>query len=144
MDRSESATAAAGAPLVGAILAHHGVSGMKWGHRKGSSESSSKSPAAPIHASADHIQAETHKAKINAHGVKSLSNNELQTVLTRMNLEQQHRNLQSQKPTKFEVGHKHVKRILSVAKTLNDIHSTVNGPIGKAVKTAVKAKTATE
>lgn len=141
MEGPKSATAAAGATVVGSVLSHHGVVGMKWGSKRGSS---SKSSPVPTHASSDHIQAEAHKAKISAHGVKALSNGELQSVLTRMNLEQQHKNLQAQKPTKFETGHQHVKRILGVAKTLNDIHNTVNGPVGKAIKTAVKAKTASE
>lgn len=125
---------------MGNLLAHHGVAGMKWGHRKGSSESSSKAPS--THASADHMQAETHKSKASTHGVKALSNHDLKQLNERMQLEQQYNNLKGQKPTKFETGHNQVKKILGVAKTINDIHNTLNSPLGKiakgAVKTAVK------
>jgi hypothetical protein len=124
--------------LVGNIIAHHGVKGMKWGVRKsGSSDSSS-------HVSEDHARVEQHKAVIKQHGLKALSNNHLQEVNTRMNLEQQYRDLNSKKPNKFDTGHKHIKKILSTGKTLNDIHNTLNGPVGKAVKTAYKAKKAAE
>lgn len=122
------------------ILAHHGVLGMKWGHRKGSSGSSSggSKSSAPTHASGDHIQAESHQATVNKHGLKALSNQDLRKLNERMQLEQTYRELQSKKPNKFDTGHKQVKRILSVAKTINDIHNTVNSPLGKAAKGAVK------
>lgn len=106
---------------------------MKWGSRKGSSSTSSHVPSA----SEDHLTAEAHRAKLRAGGIKALSNQELTQLNTRMQLEQTHRNLSGQQPSKFEKGHAHVKRVLSVAKTLNDIHNTINGPVGKAVKTAV-------
>lgn len=145
MEGPKSSTAAAGATVVGTVLSHHGVVGMKWGHRRGSSGSSTKtSSEAPTHASADHIQTEAHKSVAKQHGIKALSNEHLQQVNTRMNLEQQYRNLAGNKPSKFETGHHHVKKVLAVAKTVNDIHNTINGPVGKAVKTAVKAKTASE
>lgn len=113
-------------------LAHHGVKGMKWGVRKSGSSTSSTPPP-----SSDHVNAENLRVKIRTGGLKALGNDELQALNTRMQLEQTHRNLTAQSPSRFEVGHKHVKRVLSVAKTLNDIHSTVNGPVGKAIKTAV-------
>lgn len=145
MEGPKSATAAAGATVVGTVLSHHGVAGMKWGHRRDSSGSASKSSSeAPSHASVDHVQTEAHKAVAKQHGIKALSNEHLQQVNTRMNLEQQFRNLAGNKSSKFETGHQHVKKVLAVAKTLNDIHNTVNGPVGKAIKTAVKAKTASE
>lgn len=138
MDGSESA-AADSADLVRDVLAHHGIKGMKWGQRKSKSSGGEHSTSSG-HVSTDHTTAEKHKAIINAHGTKALSNHDLQQLITRMNLEQQHRNLNSQSPTKFKKGHNHVKTVLSVAKTLNDIHNTVNGPVGKAIKTGIKAK----
>lgn len=127
--------------LIADVLAHHGIKGMKWGHRKSKSSGEEHSTSSD-HVSTDHTTAEKHKATIDAHGTKALSNHDLQQLITRMNLEQQHRNLSGQAPTKFKKGHNYVKTVLSVAKTLNDIHNTVNGPVGKAVKTAVKAKAA--
>lgn len=119
------------------FLTHHGVLGMKWGQRKGSSSSGSKS-SAPTRASNDHVQAESHKSTLNKHGLKALSNHDLKQLNERMQLEQTYRNLNSQKPTKFETGHNQVKKILGVAKTINDIHNTLNGPVGKIAKTAAK------
>lgn len=122
--------------------------GMKWGHRKGGSSGSSKSSSetsAPTHASSDHIEVESHKSTIKNHGLKALSNEQLQKVNTRMNLEQQYRDMNSKKPNKFDTGHSQVKKIIAVGKTLNNIHSTVNSPLGKvavkAAKAGIKAKT---
>jgi hypothetical protein len=134
MDRSKSGSSTDTDALLVGVLEHHGVKGMKWGSRKGGSSAPSHPTPAP---SADHIVAEAHKAKIKSGGVKALSNHDLQQLVTRMNLEQQHHNLAGNRQTKIDSGHGHVKKILSVAKTLNDIHNTVNGPVGKAIKKAV-------
>ena len=88
----------------------------------------------------DHKVAQKHKAVVKQHGIQALSNADLQRLNTRMQLEQNHHNLVKQAPTKFKTGHAHVKTILAVAGTLSSLHGTVNGPLGKAVKTAVKTK----
>lgn len=134
MDRSESAVALQGSLLVGSVLEHHGIKGMKWGIRSASSKAE-KGPASP-----DHLMVQAAKAKAKNGGVKALSNKELQQIVTRLNLEQQHKNLEEkQAPSKFETGHNSVKKIIAVGKTLNEIHNTVNGPVGKTVKTLLKA-----
>lgn len=115
---------------MGGVLAHHGIKGMKWGVRKGSSSSAgSQHPS-----SSDHATAQAHLAKIKAGGVKTLSNHELQQLVTRMNLEKQHRDLAGQVQTPVDKGHSHVKKVLKVAKTLQEIHSVVNSPAGKAAR----------
>ena len=116
MDGPDSTTTAEGTALVGAVLAHHGVKGMRWGKRKAR-------PSHPV--SEDHVTAEAASNKAKEGGVKALSNKELQDVITRKNLEKQHRELVGG-GNKFDKGHKHIKKILSVAKTLNDIHSTID------------------
>jgi len=139
VDRSESTGTDSATDLVRDVLAHHGIKGMKWGQRKSrSSGGDSPKPSSPV--SGDHTKAEEHKSTIKAHGTKALSNEELQQLITRMNLEQQHRNLTNQKPSKFDKGHSHVKKVLSTARTLNDIHNVLNSPIGKAAKTAYKTQ----
>ena len=100
---------------MGNVLAHHGVKGMRWGKRKAR-------PSHPV--SEDHANAAAASTKAKEGGVKALSNKELQDIITRKNLEKQHRELVGG-GNKFDKGHKHIKKVLSVAKTLNDIHSTV-------------------
>jgi len=119
--------------MLGVVLEHHGVKGMKWGSRKGPS---SKPPLV----SEDHVIAEAHKGTIKQHGVRALSNADLEQLNKRLQLEQTNRDLNNKKPNTFKSGHRHVKDFLSVAKTLNDIHNTVNGPIGKAAIKVAKAK----
>jgi hypothetical protein len=106
---------------------------MRWGVRKGSSASSSSR----VGPSADHIVAQKHQETVRTSGVKALSNNDLQQLVTRLNLEKQHRDLVGQAPSKVDRGHKHVKKVLGIAKTVADIYNTANSPAGKALKKAV-------
>ena len=103
------------------ILAHYGVKGMKWGVRKDRGDrdaifrkrakeknpvevSVSQQPGKYVKgkggqnqpASEDAITAATYRQRAKASTVDSLSNKELQTLVTRMNLEQQYSNLSSQ------------------------------------------------
>lgn len=64
------------------VLAHFGIKGMKWGTRRSKAE---------LHPDATRAHAARKKAK--KHGSSSLSNEELQTLITRMNLEQQYSRL---------------------------------------------------
>jgi len=61
------------------ILTHFGVKGMRWGVRRTSSQ---------IHGDSASATASAKKAR--KHGSQSLSNKELQDLITRMNLEQQY------------------------------------------------------
>jgi 2'-5' RNA ligase len=65
------------------FLAHFGVKGMRWGVRKDRSGGGHGG-------SDDHNNATAARAKAKKGGVKSLSNKELQDMITRMNLEQQY------------------------------------------------------
>ena len=77
---------------IGDFLEHFGVKGMKWGVRKstdGSSGTSSRRRPSRS-ASPDAENAQNALTKIKKGGIKSVSNKELQDVITRMNLEQQY------------------------------------------------------
>lgn len=124
-----------GEDAVKMVLSHHGVKGMKWGSRKGSSSSSSTSSKPGP--STDHETAEAHRATIKAGGVKALSNADLKQLNERMQLEQTNRDLNGRRPSTFAKGHGHVKKVLATGKTLADVYNTVNSPAGKALRKAV-------
>lgn len=92
-----------------AVLAHYGIKGMRWGKRSGGESSSSDSaPKAPI--STDAANAKKHGAKAKTSGTDSLSNKELQDVVTRMNLEQQYSKLNTKTTSN---GRNVVKKIMA-------------------------------
>lgn len=89
-----------------AFLSHYGVKGMQWGVRKKTSDAVSKHKARSAEKkanrssenSADHERSASAQRKAADGGLKKLSNQELQAAVTRMNLEQQYRNLSSNTP----------------------------------------------
>jgi 2'-5' RNA ligase len=128
-------------------LSHHGVKGMHWGVRKGDSSGNGSAPAtkpAPKpRISEDARNVEKAFAKIDRGGTDVLSNHELQSVVNRLNLEQQYSRLMStpggKQANELERGHAAVKQILSIGKTVNDVHKFMKSPAGKALKNGFKA-----
>lgn len=84
--------------MIAEILVHYGVIGMKWGRRRRRSASSSSNPMSSEAARATRLQ-----TRAQTHGSKSLSNQELQHLVTRMNLENQYGRLS---PTQVSTGKK--------------------------------------
>lgn len=79
-------------PNTDEFLAHYGVKGMHWGRRK--AENRVKlARISRAGASEDFIKSREAKAKARKSGTKSLTNAELQTAITRMNLERQYNTL---------------------------------------------------
>lgn len=107
---------------------HFGVKGMKWGVRKrrGDTPRGTDSP--------DAISVRETKAKIKSGGTNALTNKELQQLVTRMNLEQQYGKLVAGQPSKFKTGHKVIKDVIGVGKTVNEVVSFVNSPTGQLIK----------
>jgi hypothetical protein len=98
-------------------IKHYGVKGMRWGFRKGSGGVSigrkAKGPS-----SADFKKAATAKTKVKkAGGTHALDNDELQSLIKRMNLEKQYKELSARDKRKV-VGAKFVGDVLQgVGKT---------------------------
>jgi hypothetical protein len=108
MDRSESAS---GIGALDEILEHYGIKGMKWGIHK-SRSSSASSPTTSHPASSDAVKADAAKAKIGKKGnTRALSNQELQHLVTRMNLERQYSSLSSMSKPQ-SAGAKFAKEII--------------------------------
>lgn len=110
---------------------HYGVKGMKWGVTR-SQEGSRDSDSADVAA------VKSSKAKISKNNGKtdSLSNKDLQDVVTRMNLEQQYSKLQKEKKP-LGKGLKKVDEIIKRSKTLNEVVNFVNSPAGKVIRKAI-------
>lgn len=95
-------------------LAHYGVKGMKWGVRKRRTTSYSK----------DYSRAE----KLSKKSYKSLSNEELQQLNRRRQLEQQYKQLN---PSVVQRGIKAAGTLASVIGTVGAIYGVKNAPYVK-------------
>jgi hypothetical protein len=111
------------------FMAHFGTKGMRWGVRRPGTGTPS------THISADHLKTQGVQKVIKAHGVKAASNEDLQTVITRLNLEQQHARLVAT-PSRVDKGHNFIKKALGITKTGIDVVNTVPPAIGAGKKVA--------
>lgn len=133
MDRSRSrVNYDNGAVLVNDILTHHGVKGMKWGvHKAPSSSGSSR-------ISEDSKNASNAARRVQTHGVRVLSNQELQGLITRTNLERQYHSLQFQQKSELDRGLDFTKKALKAGKTVEDVRKFMETPTGKQIKKQIK------
>jgi len=98
-------------------LKHYGVKGMRWGVRKSEHEGGTRAKRAPVPVSADKQKANEAAARVSKKGdTSALSNQELQQLVQRMNLEQQYSRLSSQ-PGRLEAGNKKAKQLLDTVDT---------------------------
>jgi len=114
--------------VVRGIIAHYGVKGMRWGVRK--SEGTSE-------VSEDAAKAAGAAVKAKTKGKQALSNDEMQALVTRMNLEKQ---LSSLTPaTRTQKGAKFAGNLLvNVGK--QQAQMLVNDQVNKQVKKALGGK----
>lgn len=125
-------------PAASGVVTHFGVKGMHWGVRKGAKPNT---PAPRERRSEDSTNVQKHLATIEKHGVKALSNKELQEVVSRMNLMQQYSNLTggSKQKSNIQKGHDAAKKALAIHKTVVNVHKAFNSPEMKAVRLGFKA-----
>lgn len=117
------------------VLEHYGIKGMRWGVRRTRAQ-----------LDADSADASTKKqlqtvVKKNRGSTDPLSNQELQALVTRLNLEQQYSNLTTKETAKTRqyAGKKFVSDVVTnVAK--NQIQYTLNTVAQQQINTALKKK----
>lgn len=119
---------------VGDFFEHHGIKGMHWGVRKAESHPASE----------DSTRAGELHTRVKRGGTKTLSNEELQSLVTRMNLEKQYKNLSEKNKS---AGKKFVDDLFDEAKGEGEKQakafvSKQSAKIGVAVGTAVATQIA--
>jgi hypothetical protein len=98
-------------------LAHFGIKGMKWGVRKSRGGDGASHPS-----SSDADRAAELKQRVKSHGTKSLSNEELQHLVTRLNLVKQHGQLN---PKQVSFGEHFVHETLKIGSSVAKQQATV-------------------
>lgn len=114
------------------VLTHYGIKGMKWGVRRANKSSHPRSE--------DAVKVANYKKVAKKHGPSALSNQELQALVTRMNLDQQYGRLMGAEPKRFSKGQKYLKGALTAGKTVNEVIAFANSPAGKALRTQLNKK----
>jgi hypothetical protein len=102
------------------FLAHYGKLGMKWGRRSGTSVSSDYTSVSPLR----------------KQSYKSLSNAELKTAISRMQLEKQYKDLN---PKGLSRANKVALGILATGATINTAMAFKDTAAGKAVVQGIKS-----
>ena len=115
-------------------LEHYGIKGMKWGVRKNRVSGPSSAPAkSKSTMSPDVKRVSEIKAKVKAKGRDSLTNDEMQDLVKRMNLEQQYGNLN---PSKAKKGMDYLKTTAGVLGTVGSIYAFSKSPLAKDLQKA--------
>ena len=109
---------------------------MHWGVRKGATSGGSGAKGGKGEESADHKMVEGYKSRVAKNGTKALSNDELQKLVNRLNLEQQHTRLAGETASKSHVdrGHDAVKKALAIGATANAVYKFGKSPAGEAAR----------
>lgn len=125
--------------VMGSVLTHFGVKGMRWGQRKKGTGQPSSHKKGDGPKSADAAEAHGHKDRAKAKGVHTLSNAELKKVNERLNLEQNYARMSKEK-TKIDKGQDAIKVALGVVGTAASVYAALNSPMFKAGKAIISAQ----
>lgn len=114
-------------------ISHFGVKGMKWRIRRYQNKDGSLTPEGRKRYGRSEDSEKVRELRKKP--VSAMSNQELETVIRRMNLERQYRDLKS---SEVNSGKKKVKEVLDYANTASQFYNLYNSPMGKATKSAMK------
>lgn len=114
-------------------ISHHGVKGMHWGVRRASSATSTSSRRAETHGDRQKVN------ELKKNSNRTLSNEELETIRKRLQLESNVSKLKTQTAT-VNRGHEVAKTILAVGTTAASIYALSQTPLGKRVIQGVTSK----
>jgi hypothetical protein len=116
------------------FLQHFGVKGMKWGVRR-------NQPKKPVRRSADAKKAKTILERRERSGTSSLSNNDIQIAIRRLQLEQQLGQLTTAPPRQSAIrrGHRTITEALNMGQTVNRAMTFARSPAGRAMAAAFAA-----
>lgn len=114
-------------------ISHFGVKGMKWGIRRYQNKDGSLTPEGRKRYGRSEDSEKVRELRKKP--VSAMSNQELETVIRRMNLERQYRDLKS---SEVNSGKKKAKEVLDYANTASQFYNLYNSPMGKATKSAMK------
>lgn len=113
-------------------ISHFGTKGMKWGIRRYQNKDGSLTPEGRKRYGRSE---DSEKVKeLRKKPVSAMSNQELETVIRRMNLERQYRDLKS---SEINSGKKKAKEVLDYANTASQFYNLYNSPMGKATKSTM-------
>jgi hypothetical protein len=102
---------------------------MRWGVRRSRAEREAAR-------SGDSAETKAIKVKTKTTGINSLSNQELQRAITRMNLERQYSNLN---PSKSQRVNRVLKNLIGAGKTANEIKAFSDSPVGKDIRAGIES-----
>lgn len=140
--------------LGGNFLQQYGVKGMHWGIRRSSTDSGPKDveirakPGRLVKAKGgqqhsaheDALRVAISRQKARKSSTDSLSNKELQDLVSRMNLEQQYSRLIATDPRAKSDLEQFLRKAQVVHKTISEVNKFLDTPAGKVAKAALKAK----